>query len=138
MANFSNLREISNPSNGWVSAVRLALGMSMEQLGKKLSISKQSVLDLEKREKLGNITINSLRNAANALDMQLVYGFLPKDGSLDALIERKAKEMALKIVMRTHQTMKLESQEISDESYEKALAEKIIQIKIEIPKSLWD
>jgi hypothetical protein len=44
------------------------------------------------------------------LDMQLVYGFVPNDGSLDALIEKRAKELATQIVMRTANTMKLEDQ----------------------------
>ena len=35
------------------------------------------------------------------MDMQLVYGFVPNDGTLDALIDRKAKELARQIVMRT-------------------------------------
>ena len=42
--------------------------------------------------------------------MQLVYGFVPNDGSLDALIEKRANELATQIVMRTSNTMKLEDQ----------------------------
>lgn len=39
------------PSIGWIKATRMALGMSQEQLGKKLQITRQSVQELEKREK---------------------------------------------------------------------------------------
>jgi hypothetical protein len=45
--------------------------------------------------------------------MQLVYGLVPKDGSLEALIERKAKQLATQIVLRTSNSMKLEEQENS-------------------------
>jgi hypothetical protein len=75
---------------------------------------------------------------ANALDMQLVYGFVPKDGSLDALVDRKAREMANQIVMRTSNTMKLEDQENSPERIEKAIEERAAVIKSEMPKTLWD
>jgi hypothetical protein len=54
----------------------------------------------------------SLREAAKALDMQLVHGLIPNDGSLNAFIERKAKEVATQIVMRTSNTMKLEDRKI--------------------------
>ena len=47
--------------------------------------------------------------------MQLVYGFVPYDGSLDALIEKRATELATKIVMRTSNTMQLEDQGNSNE-----------------------
>jgi hypothetical protein len=44
--------------------------------------------------------------------MRFFYGFYPKDGSLNELIDKKAKELASRIVLRTHHNMKLESQGI--------------------------
>lgn len=82
--------------------------MFMQQLGKKLSVSKQAILDIEKREKSGSITSKSLKEIARTVDMQLVYGFVPNDGSLDALIEKRAAELATQIVFRTSNTRKLE------------------------------
>ena len=116
---FASVRKVASPPTGWIKAVRHALGMSLEQLGSKLSITKQSTQALEEREKDGSITIKSLREAANALDMQLVYGLVPKDGSLDALIDRKARELAKQIVMRTSNTMKLEDQKNTQEGIKK-------------------
>jgi len=112
--------------------------MSMLQLGNRLSITKQSVQDMESREKDGSISIKALREAARALDMQLVYGFVPNDGSLEALIDRKAKELATQIVMRTNNSMKLEDQENSKQRIEKAIQERALAIKTEMPKTLWD
>ena len=57
------------------------------------------------------------------MDMQLVYGFVPNDGSLDALIERRANELATKIVLRTSNTMKLEDQGNSNKRIQKAIEE---------------
>jgi predicted DNA-binding mobile mystery protein A len=116
----------------------MALGMSMQQLGKKLTVSRQNILDIEKREKDGAITIKSLREIAKALDMQFVYGFVPNAGSLDSLIENRAKELAKEIVLRTAQTMKLEDQENSPQRIQKAIEERTEKLKKEIPKILWD
>ena len=138
MLAYSSLSKISPPPTGWIKAIRLSLGMSLEQLGKKLSITKQSIRDVELREQEGTVSIKSLREAARALDMQLVYGFVPNDGSLEALIDRKAKELATQIVLRTSNTMKLEDQENSKERIEKAIQERAYAIKNEMPKTLWD
>ena len=83
-------------------------------------------------------TIKSLREIAHALDMQLVYGFVPNDGSLDALIEKRATELATKIVLRTNNTMKLEDQGNTNERIKKAIKERADEIKTEMPKILWD
>ena len=117
MLAFASLQKVATPPTGWIKAIRNAIGMSMLQLGKRLSITKQSVQDIERREKDGSISIKALREAARALDMHLVYGFVPFDGSLEELIDRKAKELATKIVEPSSYRMKLEH---------------------ELPKILWD
>ena len=138
MLAYASLQKVTPPPTGWIKAIRNAIGMSMLQLGNRLSITKQSVQDIERREKDGSVTIKALREAARALDMQLVYGFVPNDGSLELLIERKAKELATQIVMRTNNTMKLEDQENTKQRIEKAIQERTTIIKTEMPKTLWD
>ena len=138
MQHFVLLREIVTPPTGWIKAIRSTLGISMQQLGNKLKISRQAVLDMERREKDGAITIKSLREIGLAMDLQLVYGFVPIDGSLDALIEKKANEIATHIVMRTANTMQLEDQSNSKERIAAAIKERATAIKQEMPKILWD
>jgi len=138
MLGFATLKQVAVPPIGWIKAIRTAIGMSMQQLGSKLSVSKQGILDIEKREKNGAITIKSLKEIARALDMQLVYGFVPNDGSLDALIEKRATELATKIVLRTSNTMKLEDQGNSNKRIQKAIEERATSLKNEMPKILWD
>ncbi|MGL5890952.1 MAG: mobile mystery protein A [Bacteroidia bacterium] len=138
MALYANVRKAVPPQSGWIKAIRSALGMTMQQLGNKLAVSKQSIQSLEQREKEGTVTLKALHEAAQALDMKLVYGFVPKDGSIDQLIERKARELAVQIVMRTSNTMKLEGQENTKKRIEKAIAERALMIKNELPKTLWD
>ena len=138
MLAYTSLQKVVTPPTGWIKAIRTAIGMSMLQLGKRLSITKQSVQDIERREKDGSITIKALRETAKALDMHLVYGFVPMDGSLEELIGRKAKELATQIVLRTSNTMKLEDQENTKLRIGKAIEERTIAIQNEMPKTLWD
>jgi len=138
MLAFASLRNESIPATGWIKAIRNALGMSMQQLGNKLSVTKQAIQDIEKREKEGAITIKSLREIGRVLDMQLVYGFVPNDGSLELLIEKRAFELATKIVERTSNTTKLEDQENTKQRIESAIKERTDEIKREMPKILWD
>lgn len=138
MLKFATLKQVAIPPTGWIKAIRTAFGMSMLQLGKKLSITKQGIMDIEKREMEGSITIKSLKELGRALDMQLVYGFVPNDGSLDALIERRATELATKIVNRSSNTMTLEDQGNSKYRIKMAIKERASEIKNEMPKILWD
>lgn len=131
------LKKNSVPPSGWLNTIRTALGISLEQLSKKLHRSKQSIWDAEQREKDGSITINALREIADAMEMELVYTLIPKSGSINALLEQKAEKLAREIVMRTHTTMTLEDQAISDEELEKAIRRKTEQLKLEMPKALW-
>lgn len=126
------------PNGGWVKAIRNALGMSARQLGKRLNLTRQGIHEIEKREADGSITIKALRETAEALEMKLVYGFIPIDGSLEALIEKKARVLALQIVHRTNISMKLEQQEIAPQKIAYAIEERTNMIKEEMPKTLWE
>ncbi len=133
-----SLQEIQIPASGWINLLRKTLKISLRQLGDKLSITPQSVRDIEIREKEGSITLKAMAEVAEALDMKLVYGFIPKDGSLEKMIERKARKLATNIVHRTSTTMKLEDQGNSEERLKQAITELTEEIKRDIPKSLWD
>ena len=132
------LKDTTVPSKGWIHTLRTALQMSLRQLSVKASIVPQSLKDMENREVAGTITLKTLRDVANAMDMQLVYGFVPKNKSLEQMIEKRAKQLATEIVMRTNNTMTLEDQQNSKERIEEAIAQKTNEIKSEMPKYLWD
>jgi predicted DNA-binding mobile mystery protein A len=134
----TGLQHVIIPPIGWIKAIRNGIGMSMEQLGNKLSITKQGVMDIEKREKEGAITIKSMKEIAKAMDMQFVYGFVPNEGSLEQMIETRALEIATKIVERTFTTMKLEDQANSRKRIENAIKERATEIINKTPKILWD
>ena len=123
---------------GWVNTIRTALNMTMAQLGTKLNITRQGVKSIEESEAKGTISLNSLKDIAEALDLKFVYGFVPKDGTIDNLINSKAEKLARKIVLRTNQNMKLENQGIRDEKINESIIDLANEIKREMRKSLWD
>ena len=135
---FKVFSEITTPATGWIQVIRTALKMSLRQMGNRLSITPQSMKEIEQREKEGSITLKNLREAGKVLNMQLVYGFIPKDESLEKMIEQKAHEIAKEIVLRTSHNMMLEDQQNSKERIEKAIIERAEEIKNEMPGYLWD
>lgn len=134
----SNLKDFSVPSVGWINVLRTTLNISLVQLGRKLNKTSVSVREMEQREITRGITLKGLYEAAEALDCYFVYGFVPKDGSLEKLIEKRAMEIAREIVLRTSHSMKLEDQGNSKERINKAIKERAEKIKNEMPKYLWD
>jgi transcriptional regulator with XRE-family HTH domain len=74
--------------------------MSLRQLGQRLSITLQSVKEIEKREKSGTVSLKVLRQVARALNMKFFYGFVPADITLEGMIEKRAAELAEEIAVR--------------------------------------
>lgn len=136
--NLKKSEDLIVPSSGWVFSIRKALGMSLRQLGKKMEMTPQSVKELEDRERNGTVSLKVLRQFGQSLDMKLIYGFIPQSGSLENIIEKRAYELAAEIVNRTSVTMILEDQENNPERIQKAIKEKAEELKLEMPKILWD
>lgn len=126
------------PDKGWIHTIRTAFNMTMDQLGNKLKITRQGVKRLEDNEAKGSITIKSLKEVGEAMDLKFVYGFVPKNGSFNDLINMKAEKLAQKIVLRTNQNMKLEGQGIGDEKLNETIKDLASDIKRDMRKSLWD
>ena len=132
------IEDLTIPASGWIYAIRQALGMSLRQLGNKMGITPQSVKEIEVREKNGTISLNVLRQFGKSLDLKLVYGYIPKHDSLEMIIEKRAEEIAREIVNRTSTSMKLEDQENNPKRIKKAIIDKTNEIKLGMPKYLWD
>ena len=135
---FYGTEKVIIPDQGWISSIRVTLNMTLEQLGQKLNITRQGVKKIEEREAAGSISIKSLREIGQILDMEFVYGFVPKRGSVENLVHYKAEELAKKIVLRTNHNMKLENQGNSDEQINQAIEDLANEIKRKMNKSLWD
>lgn len=135
---FQKIEMVLIPNNGWINTIRTTLNMTMAQLGTRLKITRQGVKSIEESETKGSISINSLKEVGIALDLKFVYGFVPKDGTIDNLINIKAEKLAEKIVLRTNQNMKLEDQGIGEKKIKETIEDLANEIKREMKKSLWD
>jgi len=138
LAKLHVLKEVEVPSKGWINAIRTTLNMSLVQLAKRLNKSSVSVKEIEEREQHKTITLKKLIEVGEALDLQFVYGFLPKESSIEKMIDKRAQQVARDVVMRTSHTMKLEEQENREERLQQAIKDRADTLKQEMPKHLWD
>src|SRR5688500_3521788 len=79
------IANITAPQKGWVHTIRTSLGMTLRQLAERLHKRPQTVQDYEKNEESGTITLQTLKEIAEALDLKLVYALVPKEGNLQDL-----------------------------------------------------
>ena len=135
---FIGTEKVIIPDQGWINSIRVTLNMTLEQLGNKLNITRQGAKKIEESEALRTISLKSLKEVGEALNMQLVYGFVPKNGSIENLVNNKAEELAKKIVLRTSQNMKLENQGNTEAQIKRAISDLANELKREMNKSLWD
>lgn len=115
-------------------ALRKALALSSEDVGRLIGKSGGSVRYLEKAEIDGSATLSNLAQIAQALGHELVIELRPKVSVKDQL-EAKAREQAREIVSRVATTMGLEQQELSAQDIAK-LEESTFQQLLAKPKLL--
>ena len=111
----------SRPSGGWLRAVRQALGMTTRQLAKSVGVSQAAVVDAERTEAKGDITLATLQRYAAALDCELKYALVPKS-PLPETVEERADRIARDQVSRVQHSMALEDQSTSKEHLERETA----------------
>jgi ACT domain-containing protein len=75
-----------------------------------MGTSRQLTLQQEKAESEDRITLKSLRVLAQALDCDLVYGLVPRAGSLEELVDKRARAQAEANVIAIEHSMALENQ----------------------------
>jgi predicted DNA-binding mobile mystery protein A len=100
----------TRPTSGWISSVREALGITLDQIGKQIGSSRQAVQQLERAEATDRITLGALRRAAEAMGCELVYALVPKSGTFAELSERPVRDRAARDVKSVMHTMMLEDQ----------------------------
>lgn len=115
------------PSGGWIRSVREALGMSATQFAQRLGVARQTAQEQEQSEIDGSIGVMNLRRAAEALDCQLIYAFVPKT-SLEDLVRTQARRVASAELSRVDQTMLLEGQRVDQPEADERLLERIEEL----------
>ena len=81
------------PKRGWIKAFREPLGMSLEAFGGRLGITRQAAHRLEASEANGTISLNRLRDAADALGCDVAIVLVPRE-DLETWVEGRALEAA--------------------------------------------
>lgn len=112
LAPFMGARGLNRPVKGWISAMREVSGVTLRELASKLGISHQSVAALEKAEAEERITLKRLRNAADALECELVYALVPKKGTVADFAQAKSLKDATDRVLAVEHSMALEGQQV--------------------------
>lgn len=123
-----SMKEKSEVREGWIKFMRNALGMTINDLAKLLSLSRMRVMQAERGEIEGKVTITTLKKMAEAMDCDLVYSFVPKK-DIRTTIHDKAVAKATGILETAELHMKLENQAVSGNKKERInrLAKKLIE-----------
>ncbi len=119
----------ARPPSGWLKAIREALGMTATQLARRLSVVTSTVTRLETSEADDNISLATLRRAAEALDCELRYVLVPRQSLADTLATR-ANQLARERMAGVAHSMALEAQATSNETVAnqtRALADSLLQ-----------
>lgn len=129
--------KMSRPPKGWLRAVRDALGMTTAQCAKRLGVSQPRVVELEKSEISGTVTLNTLQRAAEALGCKLVYAFIPVR-PLEDVVRSQAEAVAARQLDAVRHTMRLEDQDVTDRRARRELLDQRIEDLLRRPARLWD
>ncbi len=100
---------LAAPARGWIKAIREALGMSSEQLARRLGVKQPTLAAIERSEARGSIELATLRRAAEALDCTLVYALVP-NRKLATTVKERAHTIATKRLQAVEHSMLLENQ----------------------------
>lgn len=108
--------------------------MSREDLARRLGITRQGVLRIERAEAAGGITLSKLREVAAALDCQVYYSLVPRQ-PLEDVVNDRARRLAEERLNRVEHTMRLEDQ-LSQRSDRDELVEDLAR-EILDSRALW-
>jgi predicted DNA-binding mobile mystery protein A len=124
----------SQPVRGWIRAIREALGMTAEQLAKRLGVKQPSIVDLEQSEAKGTIELATLRRVAEALDCTLVYVLVPNK-PLEQTVRDRARLFARRRSEPIEHSMALEDQKVQSKETDALLDEILRETN---PRRFWD
>jgi predicted DNA-binding mobile mystery protein A len=135
-AQLSSLKTLQPPVKGYLRSIREALGMSGKILGERLDVSQPRIVQLEKDELSGGLTLKTMRQAAEAMDCVFVYAVVPRI-SLEETLRQRARIVAAKRLSRTSHTMLLEDQMVSNDEQQKMFKDKVEDLIRSIPSDFW-
>lgn len=129
-------KEAQPPPSGWTRALRKSVGMSLEQLGKRLKMTPQGALRLEKAEADQTISLKNLARLAAGLNCRVVYALVPNAGTPEDMMRNRAEIMADALLKRTSHSMNLENQGLTKKQFERQ-RDLLINELLGNPRKLW-
>lgn len=128
------------PPSGWIKAIRGALGLTIRQLAERVGVEHGSISQLEKREPLGKVTLESLEKVARAMNCKVVYAIVPAETglSLEGIVEKKAEEAAKRILQDVAHSMRLEKQGTSEKETQKEIARIARELLASGDRRIWE
>ena len=97
---YRKARQQPRPPEGWLRAMRLAVGIPAEQIADQMGFTLRMVFQTERAEQKRNISLERLERMARAVGCDLVYGLVPWERSL----EDRAMELVEREVWRKRYT----------------------------------
>jgi transcriptional regulator with XRE-family HTH domain len=70
---------------GWLRSIRRAVGIPVDEVARRMGVTRWEVHRLELSEKNSRIMLATLSRAAKGLGCELVYALTPKEGTLEDL-----------------------------------------------------
>ena len=131
------LHGVQRPAKGWLRAIRDALGMTTQQYARRLGVSQPRIVELEQSEVSGNVTLQTLERAAEALGCRLVYVLLP-ERPLAEVVQERADLLADRQLASVQHTMQLEDQAVTSPRANKIARQQILHDLLRRPARLWD
>lgn len=107
-----SLKGATRPPKGWLRAIRDALGLTSRQLASRMGKNHSTITALEKGEVAGTTTLNSLRDAAEAMNCTMVYAIIPNQ-PLEEMVRAQSRKVAEAQLARVNHTMRLEDQAVA-------------------------
>jgi predicted DNA-binding mobile mystery protein A len=92
--NYQAARRVQRPLRGWLRKVRKTLGFMAADMAKDLEISPSMVFQLERSEWKETITLKRLKEMAWAMECELVYCIVPREGKFEDQLMVYAKRLA--------------------------------------------
>lgn len=125
---------LAAPARGWIKAIREALGMSSEQLARRLGVKQPTLAAIERSETRGTIELATLRRVAAALDCTLAYALVP-NRPLTATVKERARAIAARRLQAVEHSMLLENQALPAAERDARVESYADEID---PRRLWD
>jgi len=97
---YRKARSHARPPEGWLRAMRLAVGIPAEEIAGKMGFTAKMVFQMERAEQKRSISLERLERMARAVGCDLVYGLVPWERSL----EDRAMELVEREVWRKRYT----------------------------------